>query len=349
MEWHSHVAARIAELTQNGADLQATLHMLRERREIEARHIVSLELLVKSSSSAADVFDVQKSIETSRASIATLDSVIAQLNQSIAEKAGSTSKRLTYSARSQISVNACGKALFELMERKKTNLSIAADVSTKSELIALADLLGPYICVLKTHIDIVVDFDDDLAAQLKALSEKHDFMIFEDRKFADIGNTSMLQYSQGVYKIVDWAHITNAHVVPGPGIIKGLKEAGIKKDRGLLLLAEMSSAGSLATGSYTQAAINMAKENKDFVFGFISQNKLIADDETFIYMSPGVNLTEGKDNLGQQYRTPDMVVAAGSDIIIVGRGVYKAADPIAAAKAYRDAGWNAYLKYSGQL
>eukprot|EP00128_Syssomonas_multiformis_P008083 Colp12_sorted_trinity150504_noHs@22094 len=159
----------------------------------------------------------------------------------------------------------------------------------------------------------------------------------------------MLQYSQGVYKIVDWAHITNAHVVPGPGIIKGLKEAGIKKDRGLLLLAEMSSAGSLATGSYTQAAINMAKENKDFVFGFISQNKLIADDETFIYMSPGVNLTEGKDNLGQQYRTPDMVVAAGSDIIIVGRGVYKAADPIAAAKAYRDAGWNAYLKYSGQL
>eukprot|EP00128_Syssomonas_multiformis_P008084 Colp12_sorted_trinity150504_noHs@22093 len=189
MEWHSHVAARIAELTQNGADLQATLHMLRERREIEARHIVSLELLVKSSSSAADVFDVQKSIETSRASIATLDSVIAQLNQSIAEKAGSTSKRLTYSARSQISVNACGKALFELMERKKTNLSIAADVSTKSELIALADLLGPYICVLKTHIDIVVDFDDDLAAQLKALSEKHDFMIFEDRKFADIGMT----------------------------------------------------------------------------------------------------------------------------------------------------------------
>ena len=40
---------------------------------------------------------------------------------------------------------------------------------------------------IKTHIDIIEDFDLSLIERLQELSAKHDFVIFEDRKFADIG------------------------------------------------------------------------------------------------------------------------------------------------------------------
>lgn len=72
----------------------------------------------------------------------------------------------------------------------------------------------------------------------------------------------------GVYRIANWAHLTNAHAVVGDKIIGGLKEAAEKfqKDaandetseesyntaRGLLLLAQMSSAGNLCDDKYTQ-------------------------------------------------------------------------------------------------
>ena len=251
---------------------------------------------------------------------------------------------LTYTDRVGYTQNPTAQHLLKLMDVKKTNLCVAADVVTKFELLALADTLGPEICIFKTHIDIVEDFDDDLIIQLQRLAEKHNFMMFEDRKFADIGKTVQIQYQDGIYHIADWAYITNTHTVAGPGSIAALKEVGLHKGRGLLLLAEMTPAGTLAQGDYTKESIKMAEKNSDFVIGFITTRKLV-DDPGFIHMTPGVKLHGGGDKHGQRYNTPASVIEEKKcDVIIVGRGVTQADDMLEAAKIYRAAGWDAYQK-----
>lgn len=249
--------------------------------------------------------------------------------------------KLSLLERAELCPNPVAKELLRIMHEKKSNLAVAADVTKKNELLWIAEQVGPFICILKTHIDIIDDFDWDLIEQLKALAKKHNFLIFEDRKFADIGNTVKMQYAQGMYRIADWAHIINAHTVPGPSIIQGLQEVGAPKNRGLILIPQMSSAGNLASGDYTQKTLEMAQAYESFVIGFIAREKL-SDNPRFIHFTPGVQLQEGGDALGQQYLTPKQAVNNGSDVIIVGRGIIKADNPAHVAQQYRDEAWLAY-------
>src|SRR5208283_2743369 len=152
------------------------------------------------------------------------------------------------SERAEKALNPAARRLFSLMEEKKTNLALANDETDSNKFLELAEKVGPEIAVLKTHIDILNTFSPEITKKLLGLAKKHNFLVFEDSKFADIGNTVKLQYSGGIYRIADWADIVNVHIVPGPGIIQGIgsviNERKDGKPRGILVIAQMSSEGT---------------------------------------------------------------------------------------------------------
>ncbi|KAL2038986.1 hypothetical protein N7G274_008326 [Stereocaulon virgatum] len=368
--------------------------------------------------------------------------------------------------------------LLSLISIKRSNLCVSADVYTTYDLFTIAEEVGDYICVLKTHADIIDDFSERTIKGLQEIAERKRFLLFEDRKLGDIGNTVQSQYTRGPLAIATWAHLTNAHLLPGPAMITALHSAATQTltslnqsvdttisvgtpistpnvgndsnpldsavttttttsdsvkpaessasrsssetlepqtlfshhrrkgradsltmatttisqtfestsprqpaslihaipqgdndaphdkataleklgppphARGLLLLAEMSSVGNLMTKEYTQACVKAARDNRQFVLGFVSQRSLNSEaDDMFLSFAPGVGLPgEGEadgviksDGKGQQWRSPKEVIGTdGIDVIIVGRGILGQVDRAKEAERYRKAAWEAY-------
>jgi uridine monophosphate synthetase len=253
---------------------------------------------------------------------------------------------MKFNEREAFAKNEVSRTLFKIMETKKTNLCLAADLIKTEEILNLVEQVGPFICILKTHIDIIENYNEDFIRSLKSLAEKHNFLLMEDRKFADIGNTVSLQYSKGIYKISEWADLVTAHSLPGDGILKGLKSTlNGSQSRGVFLLAEMSCDQNLITSEYKENTMKIAESELEFVAGIVCQSFDLIKDPGLIQLTPGVKLQEGGDDLGQKYDSPDHVIREkGADIAVVGRGICNSKVPAEVAKTYRDQLWEAYLK-----
>ena len=243
-------------------------------------------------------------------------------------------KRLSYEQKLEITENSFAKKILEIAIEKKSNLIASADFITTKELLDFADFVGPHIVALKTHIDILNDFDaDETILPLKDLATKHNFLLMEDRKFADIGNTQELQFSYGTYKISNWADLVTSHVIGGSKSLDCFMNVGV------VAILGMSSEGTLTDSHYREEALKVI-ENHPNIIGCVAQNQI---SDNLLLFTPGVNLGTTGDDKGQQYNSPEHVIKNyGTDFIIVGRGIYKADEPEQEALRYKNEGWKAY-------
>ena len=245
-------------------------------------------------------------------------------------------KRLSYEQKLEVVKHPTAKKLLQTAINKKSNLIVSADVLTTSELLNLAEKVGPHIAALKTHIDIIKDFDHDKTIlPLVDLARKHNFLLMEDRKFADIGSTQELQFSKGVYQISKWADMVTSHLIAGKKSLECFKNVGV------ISILGMSSEGTLTDAHYQEEGLKIVEEQPN-IMGCVAQRKI---NKEMLLFTPGVSLEQAGDDKGQQYNTPDHVFHnLHTDFIIVGRGVYQAEDAEKSSKNYREIGWEAYEK-----
>ena len=251
--------------------------------------------------------------------------------------------------------NPLSRRYMEVVCRKQSLVVLAADLNTMSGLNNLIDQVGPNIAALKTHVDLIDDWSAESWAAFCEKATAHDLLIFEDRKFADIGPISRGQMA-GVYDIRSWANIVTAHGISGPDIVDGLCAgwSDVGREGGVLLLAQMSSRGNLlGLPGYTDEMVSAGISNQG-VFGFIGNGSRPAEltilrgkvGNRKLIWTPGVNLAVGDGEMGQRYGDPREAIQAGSDGIIVGSGIYKSDDPRGVAAKYAEISWVALTERS---
>lgn len=198
----------------------------------------------------------------------------------------------------------------------------SADITDEAVLSETLDKVGPYITMCKIHSDI---YEDELVVRdiVCNMANKHGFLIMEDRKYVDISHITLQQYGY----VREWVDMVT--------VMATISEEAILNMSGVMIVANMSN----NAWNFTNMAKSLAINCCDNVIGFITQEpirnffKLIDNEKELSYlwnMTPGVSLTS-KGEADQRYRS---IHDVDTDIIIVGRGIYRSDDPVDSVKKY---------------
>ena len=189
--------------------------------------------------------------------------------------------------------------LQSISESKKSKLIFSADISNCQKIIEIIEKIGKHIVACKIHSDMIDNFETYIP-ELIELSIKHNFLIMEDRKFNDISYIVNMQYK----KFRNWVDLVTVHSLVTNDVLSVLS--------GCLIVANMSNNNY----NFKEKALQMAKDNKDNVVGFITQERINMNG--MVCMTPGISSSNSKID-DQKYRTSDEV---DTDYIIVGRAIY---------------------------
>lgn len=239
--------------------------------------------------------------------------------------------------------------LLKSLKRKKSNIIFSADLTTTTELISILKQVAPYIVAVKLHTDTLKDIPTEkFIRELKEISQFHNLLIIEDRKFTDIGSTLEKQLTSQV-NIASWAdavtvfpcvtktgiQIINNHRI-SPIIIEQLSTYKKRNDNPYLSSYERDN--TQEHYSFSSSRLINDLSIKQFHLGTIGQKNTLHWQFT-----PGISLSSKGDNLNQNYATPEQAVKNGADFFIIGRAIYQTENPAETAKHYKLECWKAKL------
>jgi uridine monophosphate synthetase len=338
----SSIIETVADLKNEGLNVTTALVII-DREQGGKKNLENAGIKVKNLFTITELIDyLQEAGKLTEASINVIREYIKNVQAPLIKKDNNDRLKQDFISRSKLSKNSMAIKLFKLMSEKQTTLCLAADFTKSQEIFDIANIAGPHIAVLKIHVDIIEDFDKSFIDKIKSIAKKYNFLIMEDRKFADIGQIVSFQYKNGIYAIAEWADLITVHPISGSGIFQGIKNGldGISQDRGIFVIAEMSSEGALSKDNYVTSAISNFKDS-DLITGFVCQKNHFTDPG-LIQLTPGVKLIVSNDNLGQQYSLPQDVVNSGADLVVVGRGITQAKNKLASVLEYKKVLWETY-------
>lgn len=218
---------------------------------------------------------------------------------------------------------------------------VALDYDNKNHALQLIEKLDPNMCRLKVGKEMFTLFGPQLVKDI------HDrgFDLFLDLKFHDIPNT-VAKAVAAAAELGVW--MTNVHASGGLAMMEAAKKALLPYGDKAPMLIAVTVLTSMSDDDLKLLGINVpAFEHVQRLAKLTQQagldgvvcsaqeatalKSLLGQD--FKLVTPGIRPV-GSD-AGDQHRvmTPPQAIAAGSDYLVIGRPITKAADPFAALQA----------------
>ena len=218
-------------------------------------------------------------------------------------------------------------------------LIVALDVPSALEGLRLADRLGDTVSFYKIGLGMLTAGGLALARELK---DEHDKRIFLDMKFFDIGAT-VEKAVRGVAQF-DLDFLT---VHGDPHVVRAAKEGASGKELKILAVTILTSLdradlddGMMRPGDMldmvTERAARAFEAGADGVIASPHEAaaiRALPASAGKLIVTPGVRPLGADKGDQKRIATPGQAIRDGADHIVVGRPVWQAPDPAAAARA----------------
>lgn len=223
----------------------------------------------------------------------------------------------------------------------KSPIIVALDYSDRKQAEAMADQLDPAQCRLKVGKELFTRTGPDLVKTLIGRG----FDIFLDLKFHDIPNTTAAAVAAAA-ELGVW--MVNVHASGGPKMLTAAREALLPfgQDAPLLIavtvLTSMDAAQLQAIGidaNPQQQVLRLARLTQqcglDGVVCSAQECTLLRAElkQPFALVTPGIRPVTATADDQLRIATPAAARANGSDYLVIGRPITRAADPMNALRA----------------
>lgn len=221
-------------------------------------------------------------------------------------------------------------------------LAVALDTADWERFRAWCALFGPRVGYLKVGLEAYVRFGPRAVEQARASGAR----VFLDLKLHDIPNT-VAGATAAAREL--GASLLTVHAGGGAAMLAAAAEAARGEVRLLAVtvlthldppaLAELALPGAISERALAWARLARAAG----CAGVVSSAQEVAAlrpalPPPFLLVTPGIRLPEGEAGDQRRVATPEAALAAGSDLLVVGRPLTGAPDPEAALAAFAAAG-----------
>ena len=216
-------------------------------------------------------------------------------------------------------------------------LIAALDVPTRADAEQLVTRLGDSVSCYKVGMELFYALGGDVVTWLKEQEKK----VFLDLKLHDIPNT----VGNGLCSLLRLRpDILNVHTAGGLRMMKAAAEADIPCPKliGVTVLTSMDAedwAGLGHTGTIADAVLRRAKLAQEAGLDGVvaspaetSEIRRVCGND-FLIVTPGIRPAGVAHDDQRRVMTPAGAIRAGASQIVVGRAIYAAEDPRAAAEA----------------